>query len=333
MKHFLIDKNYGAYLSSMGFSMDEVLKKAMLPGDLFARQAPSLTAEEYFRFMKAIDILAPNEQTPIRLAASERIETFSPPIFAAYCSHNALGCLKRLAQYKPLIGALLYQVEETEKSVSVEILSGNTELELPEILVGIEFVFLVGLIRRATKEPITPLSVTVKRPMQNQAYADFIGKSITVGEKNCLVFSKEDALVPFISSNESMWEFFEPELKRRLSMMNTDDSYAVRVCSALMEMLPCGEYTIDDVAKKLGYSRRSLQRRLQAEDTNFQKQLNHTREVLAKTYLDNTDMTAEDIAFLLGYQELGSFFRAFAVWTGQTVNEYKSKRSKKSIPM
>ena len=211
MKHFLIDKNYGTYLSGMGFSMDEVLKKAMLPEDLFARQTPSLTAEEYFRFMGAIDALSPDEQTLIRLAASEGIEAFSPPIFAAYCSRN-----------------------------------------------------------------------------------------------------------------ESMWEFFEPELKRRLSMMETDDSCAARVRSALMELLPSGECTIDDVAKKLGYSKRSLQRKLQGEDTNFQKQLNHTRELLARTYLANTDMTTEDIAFLLGYQESGSFLRAFTVWTGQTVIEYRN---------
>ena len=323
MKHFLIDKNYGAYLSGMGFSMDEVLKKAMLPEDLFARQTPSLTAEEYFRFMGAIDALSPDKQTPIRLAASEGIEAFLPPIFAAYCSRNALVCLKRLAQYKPLIGALLYQVEETETEISVEILSANPELELPEILVGIEFVFLVGLIRKVTKENITPLSVAAKQPMKNPAYAAFIGKPITTDDKNRLVLSKEDALVPFISRNESMWEFFEPELKRRLSMMETDDSYAARVRSALMELLPSGECTIDDVAKKLGYSKRSLQRKLQEEDTNFQKQLNHTRELLAKTYLANTDMTAEDIAFLLGYQEIGSFLRAFTVWTGQTVSEYR----------
>lgn len=211
MKHFLIDKNYSTYLSGMGFSMDEVLKKAMLPEDLFARQTPSLTAEEYFRFMGAIDALSPDEQTLIRLAASEGIEAFSPPIFAAYCSRN-----------------------------------------------------------------------------------------------------------------ESMWEFFEPELKRRLSMMETDDSCAARVRSALMELLPSGECTIDDVAKKLGYSKRSLQRKLQEEDTNFQKQLNHTRELLARTYLANTDMTTEDIAFLLGYQESGSFLRAFTVWTGQTVIEYRN---------
>lgn len=190
---------------------------------------------------------------------------------------------------------------------------------------GIELVFLVGLIRKATKEQITPLSVTAKQPMKNPAYADFIGKPITVGDQNRLVFSKADALVPFISRNESMWEFFEPELSLCLSMMETDDSYAARVRSALMELLPSGECTIDDAAKKLGCSKRSLQRKLQEEDTNFQKQLGHTRELLAKTYLGSTDMTAEDIAFLLGYQEIGSFIRAFTVWTGQSVSEYRQQ--------
>lgn len=202
-------------------------------------------------------------------------------------------------------------------------MSANADLELPEILVGIEFVFLVGLIRKATKESITPLLAATKQPMKNSAYTDYLGIPITTGTKNQLVFSKSDAQIPFISRNESMWESFEPELKRRLSIMETDDSYAARVRSAFMELLPSGACTIEEIAKRLGYSKRSLQRKLQEEDTNFQKQLNHTRELLAKTYLTNTEMPAEEIAFLLGYQETSSFLRAFALWTWQTVSAYR----------
>lgn len=315
----------------MGFSVEEVLKKAILPEDLFARQAPSLIVQEYFRFMQAIDALSPDEQTPIRLAASDSIETFSPSIFAAYCSRNGLTCLKRLAQYKPLIGALLYKVTEKESEVCVEIVSADADLELPEILVGTEFVFLVGLLRKAAKEKIQPVQATAKQGMKNHAYANFIGVDITPAEKNQLFFSKTELLLPFISCNESMWEFFEPELNKRLSMMETDDSYAARVRSALMELLPSGECTIEDVAKKLGYSKRSLQRKLQEENTNFQKQLNHTRELLAKYYVGSTDMRAEDIAYLLGYQDLSSFMRAFSIWTGTTVSSFRQNHRSPSI--
>lgn len=66
-----------------------------------------------------------------------------------------------------------------------------------------------------------------------------------------------------------------------------------------------------------------MQRKLLDEDTSFQKQLNGTRELLAKNYLKNTDMSSDDIAFLLGYQEINSFLRAFSLWTGMSVSEYK----------
>ncbi len=70
----------------------------------------------------------------------------------------------------------------------------------------------------------------------------------------------------------------------------------------------------------MGYSKRSLQRKLQEENTSFQKQLNHTRELLTRYYVGNTTMRAEDIAYLLGYQDASSFLRAFSVWTGTTIH-------------
>ena len=123
--------------------------------------------------------------------------------------------------------------------------------------------------------------------------------------------------------NESMWNFFEPELQKRLYEMDRDDSFAAKVRSALMELLPGGAGAVDDVARKLGISRRTLQRKLTEENTSFQKQLNGTRELLAKNYIKNTEMSSDDIAFLLGYQELNSFLRAFNAWTGMSVSEYK----------
>ena len=127
------------------------------------------------------------------------------------------------------------------------------------------------------------------------------------------------------SYDEAMWTYFEPELTRRLSELDVDDSWAARVRSALTEMLPAGLCTIEDAAERLGLSKRTLQRNLTEESTTFQKQLNNTRELLARHYIANTEMTTNDIAFLLGYQEINSFLRAFSVWTGQTISEYRKQ--------
>ena len=96
--------------------------------------------------------------------------------------------------------------------------------------------------------------------------------------------------------------------------------------SALSELLPGGQCSIEDVADKLGLSRRTLQRKLAEEDTTFQKQLNSVRETLAIHYIRNTEMTSNDIAFLLGYAELNSFLRAFTVWTGMSISEYRKSK-------
>ncbi len=107
--------------------------------------------------------------------------------------------------------------------------------------------------------------------------------------------------------------------------MEVDDTVSARVRSALVELLPSGECSIDDVCRVLGMSRRSLQRKLKEEGTSFQQQLNHTRELLTKNYLRNTKLSSEDIAYLLGYQNLNSFYRAFSLWTGKSITEYKAE--------
>lgn len=147
--------------------------------------------------------------------------------------------------------------------------------------------------------------------------------SVEKGEKNIISYCMEDLMNPFISYNESMWNYFKPELTKRLSELDVDTSMGARVRTALTELLPGGLYGIDDVAAKLGISKRTLQRKLSDENTTFQKQLNNTREMLAIHYISNTDISTNDIAYLLGYQELNSFLRAFTMWTGKSMSEYK----------
>ena len=326
MKHFPLDKNYAALLKAQGISVDELLKRAKLPLDTFQREYPCATAAEYYRFMKAIEDIVPDQTTPITLATAEHIETISPPIFGAYCSANASECIGRIAQYKALAGAVVFEITENENEIAVCI-KGEENAPLPEIIIGIEMVLLTNLIRKATKEHIVPLKVTCARPFQNPNYEKFLGVRAQITGQNALIFCRKDAEIPFITRNESMWNFFEPELKKRLSEMEMDDSFSARTRSTLTELLPAGKASIEDVANALAISKRSLQRRLYEENTTFQKQLNHTRELLAKNYIQNTDLSSEDIAYLLGYQDLNSFFRAFSLWTGKSITAYRQETS------
>ncbi|MEU9731462.1 helix-turn-helix transcriptional regulator [Streptomyces sp. NPDC048002] len=115
-----------------------------------------------------------------------------------------------------------------------------------------------------------------------------------------------------------MWNFFAPELRRRLAELETSATTADRVRAALHERLPAGESSINAIAGQLMLSPRTLQRQLQAEETNYQAVLTDTREKLALRYLADPSLTTAQIAYLLAYDDTNSFYRAFRRWTGLT---------------
>ena len=323
MDKYILDGQYGKYLEMIGVRVGEALKKAEVPEDLFSHKKPTLDEAAYYRFMDAVGSQITDPSLPIAIASADNIESFSPPIFAAYCSKNARMCLERLRRYKRIIAPMRYEISEEDGNLKLVISASSDDLTMPQFLVETEMVFVIHIIRVATKANISPLTVRMQNPVQAKEFTAFCGCDVVQAEENALVFHSADMDIPFVSYNEGMWEFFEPGLQKRLYEMDRDDSFSAKVRSALTELLPGGGGTVDDVAAKLGVSKRTLQRKLTEEDTSFQKQLNGTRELLAKHYIRNTDMSSDDIAYLLGYQEINSFLRAFNIWTGMSISEYK----------
>lgn len=112
--------------------------------------------------------------------------------------------------------------------------------------------------------------------------AEYCGTTVNKGQAPSLHFSAEDAALPFLTANPKMWQFFEPDLERRLSEMDESTTVTDRTRAALLELLPGGSASIDAVSRKLGKSSRMLQRRLNQEGESFQALLNRTREQLAR---------------------------------------------------
>ncbi len=324
MKNYLLDTQLPQLLATAGIDAGEALRLAQLPEDLFSRAEPVLTGAEYLRLLDAVGQLAPAEGFAVTLATSEGIEQFSPPIFAAYCSPNGAACIERLAKLKPLIGPVRYRLETLGPEATLHIEGEEPGTQLPAFVAEGELAFILHVMRSATKRHITPLQVEAAHPVSD-ALTELVGVPAAVTGINAVTFAAEDLQVPFISRNEAMWSYFEPELRRRLSQLEVDDSVSARVRAALVEMLPAGENTIEDVARKLATSSRTLQRQLSEEGTTFRKQLNHVRQLLAQQYLTTSDMDMDTIAFMLGYAEAGSFVRAFTLWTGASPAAYRAQ--------
>ena len=319
-KKYVMDKGWLIVLKDMGISPQDILRHAHLPLDLFNRKSPTLTAEEHFRMWEGLAYVMRDDPIfPLKLVQSITVEAFSPPIFACFCSENLNVALRRIAHYKPIVGPLRLDIQQNSKQTTV-IIGGLPENGLPPAsLMAMELVFWVRIARLATREHIVPVSVysSVEIP-EIETYEDYLGTRIERTSFNGVSFTAEDAKKPFLSASETMWSIFEPELNTRMQDLETESKFRDRVRACLMEILASGQYSMADVASKLAISTRTLQRRLREENTSFQKELDTLREELARNYLEKSDYTSGQIAFLLGYEDPNSFFRAFRGWTGQT---------------
>lgn len=319
---FTLDPGWQPLLKDLGLSAARVLLAAGLPDDLWNREDRGVTDEAYFRFWRAAEAAAGGTAFPVRLMAGFSAESFSPPLFAALCSAHLAQAVQRLARYKPLVAPMRLDVEvgcAGELTIAPRWLVGSAEV--PDSLQVTEVAFFLRLARLATREPVTAFRVRLPAqvPLADRPQYDrFFGVPAKYGEAACIAFSPEAAVLPFVTDNDGMWRVFEPDLRRRLSEVDTDAPVAERVRSLLLELIPSNAATVDVVTRRLGMSKRTLQRRLEAEGASFRALFNASRENLACHYLRNTTLSGGEIAFLLGFEDPNSFYRAFQGWTGQT---------------
>ena len=92
-----------------------------------------------------------------------------------------------------------------------------------------------------------------------------------------------------------------------------------------MVRLPAGDPGIDAIAATLGLNTRSVQRRLKDEHTTYRELRDSFRRTTACKLLANPRVPIKEIAFLLGYQDLGAFYRAFRRWEDDSPMDYRKK--------
>jgi AraC-like DNA-binding protein len=98
-------------------------------------------------------------------------------------------------------------------------------------------------------------------------------------------------------------------------------------CKAwLLEQLTSGEPSEETLARAMGMSPRTLQRKLGDLGLSYKSVLEKTRYDLALRYLDDPSKSVTDITFLLGFSEQSAFTRAFKRWSGKAPTSYRQSR-------
>lgn len=141
-----------------------------------------------------------------------------------------------------------------------------------------------------------------------------------------LVFSESDMRRPLKTSNKQLAALHDIAAEQAIEQFGRAET-TQRIRQLIVEALPGGEPTRDEIASRFNISARTLQRRLQDEGQNYHEVLDDVRQNLALQYLANEKTSLTAIASLLGFSDQSSFTRATKRWFGNSPSKVRGELS------
>jgi len=325
---FRIHADLPRRLEEHGVAPDAVLQRAGLPAGFFRQESALATTAELFALWRAIHGTSGDPAIGLKLGAQSRVERFNPTTIAAVCSHSFRDALARMARYKRLTCPEEIRVHAERGEAAVEFAFPEATEEEPEVLVDLCLAWILSIGRRGTEDRIRPLRAELARPVgeRETCEAHFGCRVRYRASRNALVFRDGDLDLPFVTHNADLLEAVRGRLESELEARDAPTDLRARVKHTLRRSLAGNRPSLSDVARELCVSARTLQRRLTDAGSTFQEVLEETRHELARHYLGQSSMELSEAAYLLGYEDTNSFFRAFRGWEGTSPGQYRIAR-------
>ncbi|UUZ80313.1 AraC family transcriptional regulator [Paenibacillus sp. P26] len=315
-----------AGLRQLGIAARDIARKARLP--LTIMNEPFVSTAQYLAIWQAYsDLIGDTAIGIVKLATVFETAKYPPAVLATYHARDYRDALNRMARYKQLCPPESLRITEEGESCAIELDWLHTGEPGPPMLVGITLACLLELGRRGTGQPLTARSVEFTHAMGDvQTLEAYFGRRIRTGAPwNRLTVHRRDLDRPFVSYNEELLEILTPALDRSIDEQRRGRSMTEMVKWIIKRSLTGGCPDIQAVARELGMSNRTLQRRLAGENTSFKHLLTEARHEQSLAYLADPSLDIKEVAFLVGYEDQNSFYRAFRLWEGDTPSNWRAK--------
>jgi AraC-like DNA-binding protein len=182
--------------------------------------------------------------------------------------------------------------------------------------------------RRALDRRIVPQAVVFQhpRPADISTHVRLFRAPISFkGPANQLIFSSDILDLPLPKADPTLHKVLERYVAGRVSELKKyqQENLVEAIKATIVNSKGYGKPNLFSIAKRMGMSPRTLQRRLSAERVSLRAMLNETRYDLAKRYLLDLHLSTDEVACRLGYKNVKGFSEAFQRWTKQTPAQYR----------
>jgi AraC-like DNA-binding protein len=185
---------------------------------------------------------------------------------------------------------------------------------------------IVRMCRLMTNRKFTVRQVFYRRPAPRELwpYQRRYHAPITFeAEEDALVFDSALLNEEVVMANPELARHNDEAVRAYLARMD-NGSVIDQVRSQLVNRL-ADHPTPQLVARALGMSQRSLQRRLHEHGTSYEAVLGEMRKELACAYLREGRYAVGELAFMLGFEDASAFARAFRRWMGVSPSMFRAE--------
>ena len=309
-----------ARAKAAGIALDPLLRTAGLSRHQIEDQRTVIKVRHQVEFLNLVAAALNDDLLGFHLAQTADLREVGLLYYLLASSETLIDALHRAERYSSIVneGVSLRCVDSRFVRISFHCIGIGRHLDTHQI--ECMMTTAVRICRQLTGRRLLPERVRLMhhRP-QNKEFTKFFGDRVEFGAAaDDVTFPHNIRQSPVTSADPYLNRLLVSHCEEAIAHRpRTQGSFRSSVENAIVPLLPHGKARASEIARQLGVSQRTLARQLSQEGLTFSDLLDSLRSDLAKRYLADRDLAISQIAWLLGYQDVGAFSHAFKRWTGK----------------
>ncbi|REJ76449.1 MAG: AraC family transcriptional regulator [Acidobacteria bacterium] len=287
-----------------------------------------VSAADYYAFLEGLAGVDKDPVTiPLRAGAAMRCDDYGAFGLAFKSATTLHGSYRRAGRYaRVLTSVSTYDVEMTSRGGLMHLHRAGERTLGMRLSNEATIASIASISREVSSSEFKPLAVYFKhsKPKMIEEHKRYFGCPVHFGsDKDAVLVTRGQLNAPNRLGDKSISRFLDKHLETEVKELEESETLDQMVCRQISRSLSEGTPAISDIARQLGMSSRSLQRKLSEDNLTYRELMERSRRELARRLLQQTDYSLAEVAFMTGFSEQSAFSRAFKRWEGETPRSYR----------
>jgi AraC-like DNA-binding protein len=300
-----------------GADVDALLAKAELDRTLFEDRDARVPTRSFLAALDAGIALTKNPSFGAKVACAMDGAAFGVIGFVVGSCATLRDALQRFGRYTRLLCDEL-RIDVLEQGDVASIVYVIEGVPHSPALFEMAMVHLVLTAQKGTRDAFRPRSLVFRHASDARALSAIVRAPVESGVQDAVLCDRAALDLPLRGRNPTLLGILDKHVEQVLAALPEEADLVSSARTAVRGLLPLGEPSLGDVARRCGLGERTLQRRLRERGVTFRTLIDDVRREVAEAQLARPNVAVAEVAFALGFSSPSAFHHAYRRWTGKS---------------